>query len=274
MSKRRQRQTSPDHDDLLADIVSIIETAGMNIILPAFQQSMVSDTKRDGSIVTETDTACQAFIKKRLAEMDASIAFLGEEMDNSEQLLCLTQSDGRFWCLDPLDGTTNFVAGIPIFGTSLALIESGLPVLACIHDPIRGETFTARLNHGAHLNGTRIRASTETGLAFASGYIDFKRLSKQDKLSMLSPGLYRSQRNIGTCALEWAWLAAGRGHFIVHGGEKIWDFAAGSLIASEAGCMVGDFSALPLFPCKTLESPILAGCNEQIRKRLQAHLHA
>jgi len=266
--------SNSDHESLLADVASIIETAGMNFIRPAFRQCIISETKRDGSVVTETDTACQSFIRDKLADMDASIAFLGEEMDAEEQLRCLTQSAGKFWCLDPLDGTTNFVAGIPVFGTSLALIENGQPVLACIHDPIRCETFTARLGKGAYLNGARMRPSTETELTSAVGFIDFKRLSKPDKLSMLEPGLYRSQRNIGTCALEWAWLAAGRGHFIVHGGEKIWDFAAGSLIASEADCMVGNFSGQPLFPCKTLSSPILAGCNKQIRKILQEHLHA
>jgi myo-inositol-1(or 4)-monophosphatase len=270
----RLSQSHSDYDALLAAVVSMIETVGSDIILPAFHTIMASETKGDGSVVTITDTACQAFVEEKLAIIDSSIAFLGEEMGKTQQMQCLTGSGGRFWCLDPLDGTTNFVAGVPVFGTSLALIENGCPTLACIHDPIKGETFTARLNHGAYLNGNLISASTETDLVSAVGYIDFKRLTQQAKRSMLTPGLYRSQRNIGTCALEWAWLAAGRGNFIVHGGEKVWDFAAGSLIASEAGCAVGDFFAQPLFPCTRLSSPILAGCNEQIRVKLQKHLHA
>jgi len=268
----RPRQSDSDYDTLLIAIACMLETAGRDIILPAFHQVMVSETKGDGSVVTITDTACQKLIAEKLAAIDASIAFLGEEMDKADQLQCLADSGGRYWCLDPLDGTTNFVAGVPVFGTSLALIENGYPTLACIHDPIKGETFTARLNHGAYLNGQLMRASAETDLASAVGYIDFKRLTQQAKQSMLTPNLYRSQRNIGTCALEWAWLAAGRGNFIVHGGEKIWDFAAGSLIASEAGCAVGDFSAQSLFPCTRLSSPILAGCNEQIRIKLQDQL--
>jgi len=89
---------------------------------------------------------------------------------------------------------------------------------------------------------------------------------------MIIPGIYRSQRNIGSCALEWAWLAAGRGHFIVHGGEKIWDFAAGSLIASEAGCTVTDLSARPLFPRGSLSSPVLAACNQTIHAQLESIL--
>jgi len=141
-------------------------------------------------------------------------------------------------------------------------------VLACIHDPVRSETFTAIRGHGAWLNKSRIHSATETELSKAVGYIDFKRLDADLKQAMLVPGIFRSQRNIGTCALEWAWLAGGRGHFIVHGGEKLWDFAAGSLIASEAGCTASDFSRSPLFPRKELSSSIMAACNSSIQASL------
>lgn len=89
---------------------------------------------------------------------------------------------------------------------------------------------------------------------------------------MATKPAYRSQRNLGSCALEWAWLAAGRGHFIIHGGEKLWDFAAGSLLAREAGSIVGDFSGDSLFPCDTLSSPILAACNRSVHASLKGQL--
>jgi len=82
--------------------------------------------------------------------------------------------------------------------------------------------------------------------------------NRHKKNSFCKKNLYRSQRNIGTCALEWAWLAAGRGHFIVHGGEKIWDYAAGSLIAEEAGCQVSNFSNGALFDRLKMTQSILA----------------
>ncbi|MDX8408236.1 MAG: inositol monophosphatase family protein [Mariprofundaceae bacterium] len=258
----------PDYRKTLAAIVPIIEAAGKNIIMPAFREKIVAASKSDGSVVTDTDIACQRFIERGLADLEAGIPFLGEEMYESDQIQRLNEKAGRYWCLDPLDGTTNFVAGIPVFGTSLALVDHGHPVLACIHDPVRGETFTAIRSHGACLNAAPIRGATETELASAVGFIDFKRLGSSHKQAMLGKGLYRSQRNIGTCALEWAWLAAGRGHFILHGGEKLWDFAAGSLIALESGCVAGNFSSSPLFPCQSLSSPILACCTEDIRQQL------
>ena len=256
----------------LTAISSIIEQAGKDIILPAYQSAIHTTTKDDGSIVTATDLASQNFIQQALQQLDPGIAFLGEEMNEQEQLACLQQSNGRYWCLDPLDGTSNFSAGFPGFAISLALIEDGVVQLACIHDPVRCETFTARRTAGTTLNGKPVSASAANLLANAVGYIDFKRLQPELATAMSTQPCYRSQRNIGSCALEWAWLAAGRGQFIIHGGEKIWDFSAGSLIASEAGCCVGDFQGHALFPCHSLTSPVLAACSPAIHSALMQHL--
>lgn len=258
----------------LQALTSILQRAGEEIILPGFHSSIQTSQKADGSIVTEIDLACQRFIEAELKRLDDSIAFLGEEMSEAEQLQCLKSSHGQYWCLDPLDGTTNFVASFPGFAISLALIESGLPLMACIYDPVRQETFSAERHAGASLNGQPIQCSSQQSLNEAVGYIDFKRLERDRAIPMACDRLYRSQRNIGSCALEWAWLAAGRGHFIVHGGEKIWDFAAGSLIVQEAGGYAGDFSGQGLFPCHTLSSPILAACSEQIQGKLIHQLNS
>jgi len=260
-----------DSSAILKTVSHILEQAGQNIILPAFHSSIQSSTKADGSVVTKTDLACQQFIQHELALLDGNIAFLGEEMSEPEQLSCL-QRNGRYWCLDPLDGTSNFIAHFPGFAISLALIENGEVQLACIHDPVRNETFTTIRNSGAFLNGKPITASCNGRVDSAVGFIDFKRLSPSLAITLATQPVYRSQRNIGSCALEWAWLAAGRGDFIIHGGEKIWDFAAGSLIAAEAGCMIGDFDSTPLFPCSTLSSPILATCNHAIHAPLKLQL--
>ncbi|RLL53708.1 inositol monophosphatase family protein [Mariprofundus sp. EBB-1] len=257
----------------LQSLIHILQQAGREIVLPGFHTSIQTTQKTDGSVVTEIDLACQQFIEKKLTELDSSIAFLGEEMSESEQLQCLKESHGRYWCLDPLDGTTNFVANVPGFAISLALIESGVPQMACIYDPVRQETFSAARHAGAHLNNQAIRCAPVANLDESVGYIDFKRLQRDTAISMACDRIYRSQRNIGSCALEWAWLAAGRGHFIVHGGEKIWDFAAGSLLVQEAGGRIGDFSGQSLFPCHALSSPILATCNPTLQAKLQAKLN-
>ncbi len=253
-------------------IIALLEQAGRQIILPAFERSRNTQHKTDGSVVTETDIACQQYLKTALAEMAPDIAFLGEEMDEAEQLACLN-SNRRYWCLDPLDGTTNFVASFPMFAISLALIEQGYPVQGYIHDPLQQETFMGIRGKGAWLNGVPLRAAAENRLQCAVGSIDFKRLTPSLANKLIRPGIYRSQRNIGTCALEWAWLAAGRMHFIIHGGEKVWDYAAGSLIAGEAGCHVGDFSSAPLFPSRNLSSPILACCTQSVQQQLMSEIN-
>jgi len=258
----------------LSSITQILEKAGQDILLPVFYSSVQTSTKSDGSVVTEADINCQQFIETELACLDASIALLGEEMTEEQQMHSLNNSQGCYWCLDPLDGTTNFSTALPAFAISLALIENGQVQLACIHDPVRQETFTARRGDGAHLNGHLIHCSNEDELANAVGFIDFKRLERETAKKIATKRSYRSQRNIGTCALEWAWLAAGRAQFIIHGGEKIWDFAAGSLIAGEAGCQVGNFAGEPLFPGRNLSSPVLATCMPTLQRELLHQLIA
>jgi len=249
-------------------IAAILEAAGRDILIPAFaQRNKANSDKSDGSVVTETDLACQQHIQAQLARSWPDIDFLGEEMTSEEQTACL-QRGGRFWCLDPLDGTTNFVASFPAFALSLALVEDNRPVLACIVDPVRDETFSATAGRGAHLNDSAMHAKAVGKLAEAVDFVDFKRLDANRRGLLATPGLYRSQRNIGSCALEWAWLAAGRAQFIIHGGEKIWDFAAGGLIASEAGCTLTDFKGGPVLDHMRPVSPILAAASAELNETL------
>jgi len=251
-------------------IIHIAQDAGKNILLPGFKQQTITSIKDDGSVVTETDLKCQYFLQKELSKVAPSIAFLGEEMTQDEQLNCL-QSNEKFWCVDPLDGTSNFATPIPLFAISIALIDQGKPMLACIHDPIRQETFTAVRGQGFQLNGQAIQSKPIEQLTQAVGFVDFKRLDAQTATRFATQKLYRSQRNIGSCALEWAWLAAGRGQFIIHGSEKLWDYAAGCLLAEEAGCKVTNFDDKHPFKYAQLSSPIVAA-PAAIHKQLLSNL--
>ena len=244
----------PSNQQLLKNLSSLLREAGETILVPAFHKhASKKSIKSDGSVVTETDLQCQQFIQSALTTLDPDIKFLGEEMTKDEQLAALN-SGSRFWCVDPLDGTTNFTIPLPHFGSSVALIEDGAPVLACIHDPLLGESFTAAKGGGAQLNGSPIQVTPEPLLSNSVGFIDFKRLDGARAIKLSTKKLFRSQRNIGTCALEWAWLAAGRAHFIIHGGEKVWDYAAGSLLAEEAGAIVSDFENRHPFHSNQLSS--------------------
>ncbi|MDQ6986713.1 MAG: inositol monophosphatase family protein [Mariprofundaceae bacterium] len=268
---KRQSSGKPDvlPDVSIKHIAAILEQAGAQLLMPAFSQvAKTIDRKQDGSIVTATDIACQQRIRQALFEAWPAIGFLGEEMTEQEQQACLHQG-GCYWCLDPLDGTSNFVASFPAFALSLALIENGAPTLACIHDPVRKETFSAVRGQGASLNGKKIRAKSVGELRDAVGFIDFKRLDEPLKKRLTAPGIYRSQRNIGSCALEWAWLAAGRAQFIIHGGEKIWDYAGGGLIAAESGCILSDFNGAPLFDDIQPVASIIAAASDSLHENLR-----
>lgn len=249
-------------------VAPLLIRAGETIIMPAFRlQSGTRKIKEDGSVVTETDLKCQQFLQSELSELYPDIAFLGEEMSFDEQLACLN-SGSRFWCVDPLDGTSNFTIPLPHFALSVALIEEGRPVFACIHDPLLNETYTASKDSGALMNNMPLQAAAQSRLMQAIGFIDFKRLDRQRASMLITEKPYRSQRNIGSCALEWAWLAAGRAHFIIHGDEKIWDYSAGLLLAEEAGCIVTDFDGKSPFHTSQLSSPIVAAGQTELHHEL------
>ena len=245
--------------NLLHDVENIARNTGKNILLPAFiSQTSTQTTKKDGSIVTETDQLCQDFIQTELKKISANIDFLGEEMSPEEQLSCLHQGK-RFWCVDPLDGTGNFATPMPLFAISIGLIEHGKPVLACVYDPIRDEMFSAIKGEKLILNGSPTAlVSYQKPLSQSIGFVDFKRLQSPLAADLATHQYYRSQRNLGTCALEWAWLAVGRAQFIVHGGQKLWDYAAGLLLAEASGCSVSDFKGNHPFEHSQLSSPIVA----------------
>lgn len=224
-------QTLPD----LTSLADIVRVAAREELLPRFTR-VTQQHKADGSILTEADLAIDACLRTKLAEHWPDIAFLSEEMDADIQAQLLKTSDQLLWCLDPLDGTSNFAAGIPFFGVSLALLHAGQVQLGVIYDPIRDECFTTQRGAGTTLNGATLRTTpTALPLDKSIALIDFKRLSPTLRNRLIEAAPYHSQRNFGSCALEWAWLAAGRGHVYLHGGQKLWDFAAGSLLLKEAG---------------------------------------
>jgi myo-inositol-1(or 4)-monophosphatase len=204
--------------------------------------------KADGSLVTEADTAMQRALRTAMQRHWPEIPLLGEEMSPTLQHERLADTKRGCWCLDPLDGTSNFAAGLPLFTVSLALIQDDRAVLGLVHDPVRDETFWAESGAGAWLNGERLHAcDAAPPTAETVVIIDLKRLAPGLQRRLLEERPFGSQRNLGSCALEWAWLAAGRGHAYIHGGMKLWDYAAGSLILEEAGGYSAAFDGESVF---------------------------
>ncbi|WP_018232476.1 inositol monophosphatase family protein [Thioalkalivibrio thiocyanodenitrificans] len=223
----------------LETVQTLVRAAGQAELLPRFNR-IGHTVKSDGSILTEADLAVDHRLRDALARCWPDIGFLSEEMDAAEQRALLADHSRPLWCLDPLDGTSNFAACLPLFAISLTLLEAGEPRLAVTYDPVRDECFSAVRGGGAwlHQDGATLRLGTRyfhVPLSRSVALVDLKRLPAQLAGRLAQSPPYGSQRNLGSCALEWAWLAAGRGHVYLHGGQKLWDLAAGSLLLSEAG---------------------------------------
>jgi len=190
--------------------------------------------KQDGSLLTEADLAVQAQIGAELARLTPGIPLLGEEMELAQQRAVMASE--AYWCLDPLDGTSNFAAAIPYFAVSLALIVAGEIELGLVYDPNRDELFMAKRGGGATCNGQVIALRRDPRpIDKCCAIVDFKRLPAALARKLASEPSYASQRSFGAVALDWCWLAMGRGHLYLHGKQNLWDYAAGYLIFSELG---------------------------------------
>jgi myo-inositol-1(or 4)-monophosphatase len=202
-------------------------------------------TKRSAiDLVTEVDRAAERLIQRSLKRVDPSFGFLGEEHGE--------RGDGAAtrWVVDPIDGTMNFVHGLPIFGVSIGLQHEGAIVAGVIYDPMRRELFTATEGGGAFLNGRRIRVSLARDLAhslvstgFSSTFLtqDEPYLSWFKALQRRSHGV----RRIGSTVWCLAQVAAGRMEGFYEQDLWPWDIAAGLLIVQEAGGRVTNLSGCP-----------------------------
>jgi len=227
--------TYPNSSEIdINQLINYVISASELELLPRFNQ-VKRDYKADGSIVTEADLAMQNRLHEALQQAYPDIELLGEEM-SAEQQQDLLASGKPLWCLDPVDGTSNFAAGVPYFSVSLALIIDGQVTLGLVYDPIRQECFYAQRDKGAWLNDQQLSPRNfGLNLKQSIALIDFKRLTPQLATQLITDVPYASQRNFGSIALELSWIAAGLSHIYLHGKQQLWDYAAALLILNEAG---------------------------------------
>lgn len=230
----------------LQQLQAIIVAAAREELLPRFTR-VEREHKADGSFLTEADLAVQSRIAAQLLQHWPDTVFLGEEMSAGQQA-GLLESGQPVWCLDPLDGTSNFAAGIPYFSVSLSLLEKGEVTLGIVYDPLRDECFAASKTDAATMNGVPLQVPA-SGLALrhATAIIDFKRLAPELAVRLVSELPYASQRSFGSVALDWCWLAMGRSHVYLHGRSNIWDYSAGNFIFTLAGGHSCTLEGEPLF---------------------------
>lgn len=219
---------------------SLVRDIARDVILPRYLRT-ARNRKADGSLFTEADLESQRQFTEALPRLLPG-PVLGEEMTGEEQARLWSSGRSGLWCIDPIDGTTNFANGIPFFAVSIAYLIDQEPRFGVVYNPVTDESFYAAKGAGAFLNGVELPLrSSATKLGDAVAGIDFKRVSRHlgDELAVRPP--YFSQRNFGSSALEWCFVAAGRLDVYLHGGQMLWDYAAGRLILAEAG---GEAAAL------------------------------
>ncbi|MEM9254552.1 MAG: inositol monophosphatase family protein [Pseudomonadota bacterium] len=199
-------------------------------------------SKGVNDFVTEVDVSAEQELIYHLQKAFPEHAVLGEESG------LIGDADAEYcWVIDPLDGTTNFIHGIPHYGISIACLHKGRPEHAVIIDPVRREEFIASRGRGAQLNGHRIRVSQRAGLegALLGTGIPFKehhhdRLADYTKTIEVLAGQSAGIRRAGAASLDLAYVAAGRLDAFWEIGLGKWDIAAGALLIREAGGLVAD----------------------------------
>jgi myo-inositol-1(or 4)-monophosphatase len=234
--------TSPSTDALLELAVTVAEEAGRTLRgfgdrhaagedLGVTSKTSVTDP------VSEADEAAERLIAERLLSAWPDDGLLGEEGQTNR-----AGSSGRRWVVDPLDGTVNFLYGIPSWCVSIACEDDRGGIVGVVHDPHRAETFRAARGGGAWLGDRRLHVGAPDSLAttmLATGFA-YAPATRQEWGAAVADllGHVRDIRRGGSAALDLAWTAAGRFDAYLEFGLSPWDWAAGRLLASEAGARV------------------------------------
>jgi myo-inositol-1(or 4)-monophosphatase len=221
----------------LETAVEIAREAGA-LLAHYFERRVPFEIKGEFDLVTEADRASEQLVVERLRSHFPSHTIVAEEGGGHE-----SASEYR-WYVDPLDGTTNFAHGFPMFNVTLGLARAGEVIAGVIYDPVRQEMFTAERGAGAYLNNRRIHVSGAKKLSdslASTGFPSRKRHHNVNihfyyQLAMASHGVRRT----GSAAIDLAYVAAGRLDFFWEFGLKPWDMAAGTLLVEEAGGRTSD----------------------------------
>ena len=209
--------------------------------------SLRIDKKGAIDLVTEMDVEIERAFRAMIAERFPSHVVLGEEFAASAD----REAASRYcWVLDPIDGTTNYAHGLPIFCASLALEIDGQAVVGAVYDPNRRELFTAERGHGAWLNGVPLRVSTSAALIdslLVTGFHYDIHKDSSELIELFGEFISRARavRRLGSAALDLCYVAAGRFDAFWEHKLQPWDVAAGALIVQESGGKVTTVDGAP-----------------------------
>ncbi len=240
--------------ELLALAEGIAREAGAQLRI-AFERGNLAVTAKSSptDMVSEADEAAETLIRSRLAAARPADGILGEEEGDTPG------SSGVRWIVDPLDGTTNFLFGIPQWAVSVACEDGDGRLAGTVYDPMRDELWSATRDGAPSCNGTPIHGSGQHDLAQALvatgfGYDAPVRGRQGELVARLLPHV-RDVRRLGAAALDMAWVAAGRMDAYYERGIKAWDRAAGDLLCERAGLELVELPAEGILPAGVLAAP-------------------
>jgi myo-inositol-1(or 4)-monophosphatase len=230
----------------LCDLASRLAVAAGDLVFEGRKSGVtsISTKSSDTDVVTEFDRASERLIVKGLEAERPDDAVVGEEGTDS------AGASGVRWLIDPIDGTTNFQYDLPGYAVSIAALSDDRPVAGAVYIPASRELFTATAGGGALLNGSPISCGTTLSLQHALVATGFsyqveRRREQAQRIAQVIPRI-RDIRRFGAAAADLCYLAAGRVDIYYEQWLNPWDWAAGELIAREAGCRTGRFDGGPI----------------------------
>ncbi|RXS91427.1 inositol monophosphatase family protein [Geobacillus sp. PK12] len=232
--------------------IEYVLQAGQLIRSHLGNKGKIEQKKNAFDLVTEVDRRSEDLLRRKIHKDYPSHWILSEEncgQANVYEMFKNHDSDYG-WIIDPIDGTTNFIHGIPYFAISIGVVKDGEPVIGVVFNPVTDELYTARKTFGAYLNGRPIRVGKESTLAeavIATGFqaSDFRSGSRVVQQIDQLAGRSRNIRLFGSASLDLCLLASGRITGFWHDGLNPWDTAAGILILTEAGGKATDKDGNP-----------------------------
>ena len=251
----------PDPDGLLELAIAAATEAGAFLLENITSVRTSVETKSSPTdIVTEMDRAAERLIVDAIRAARPDDGILGEEGTSDPG------GTGVRWIIDPLDGTTNYLYGFPAFGVSIAAEVDGEVAVGVVNDASHGDLFSAVRTRGAWRNAARIQVNEPAALSTALigtgfAYVPERRGWQAEVLARVLPSV-RDIRRAGSAAIDLCWVACGRLDGFYERGLQYWDYAAGALVATEAGAWVGDLDGGPP------SSDIVVAAAPQIAPRL------
>jgi myo-inositol-1(or 4)-monophosphatase len=248
-----------DLSALTREICTIATDAGAFLLQERnlFQREAI-EYKGLNNLVSYVDKETEKQLVERLGRLLPEAGFITEEGTTGQE----ADQSALNWIIDPLDGTANFIHGLPVFSVSIGLAQGNTPIAGVVYDPNRNECFSAWQGGGAWCNGTKLSVSPATQLGeslIATGFPYYRFDQMQKYLQILESLMQQTHglRRMGSAAIDLAYVAAGRFEAFYEYNLHSWDMAAGVLLVREAGGIVTDFDGGDAF---LFRGDVIAGC--------------